>query len=247
MVERKRLTAIKTDIKSIVDGKYVKAEGFESNYVITPIGLRVSRARILATVMNKFVTEDGKYGFLVLDDGTETIRAKVFKTTKILNGIDVGDLVDVIGKIKEYDDELYIAPEIVRKIDDPNFVVLRKAELLEQKKKFEEIKRKIKEFQKRTSDLEEIKKLAQAENIPEEVVESVVESEEAEEEEKEDKKSMKESILNIIERLDDGTGAEYSKVIVESKLNENEVEEIINELLTEGICYEPRPGKIKRL
>ncbi|MCD6368072.1 MAG: hypothetical protein J7L45_03240 [Candidatus Aenigmarchaeota archaeon] len=246
-MERKRLTAIKTDIKSVVDGKYFKAEGFESNYVITPVGVRISRVRIMATIMNKFVTEDGKYGFIVLDDGTETIRAKIFKSVKMLENLSIGDIVDVIGKIREYGDELYIAPEIIRKIEDPNFLILRKAELLDQRKKFEEIRKKIKEFQKKTSDLEEIKKLAQAEGISEEVVESIVESEEVDEEEIEDRKSMKDKVLEIIDMLDDGTGAEYSQVISESGLDENEVEEIINELLNDGICYEPRPGKIKRL
>ena len=245
MIERKRLTAIKTDIKSIIEGKYFKAEGFESNYVVAPHGVKISRARILATVMNKFLTEDEKYGFIVLDDETETIRAKVFKNTKILEGIEVGDLVDVIGKVKEYDDELYISPEIIKKVEDPNFLILRRAELLKQKKKTEVIKEKVKEFQKKTSDLDEIKKLAETEGISEEIVESVVESEE--EGSKEDKKSMKETILNIIDKLDDGTGAEYSAVIEESKLEENDVEEIINDLLGEGTCYEPRPGKIKRL
>jgi len=166
VIERKRLTAIKTDIKSIVDGKYIKAEGFESNYVITKNGLKISRARILATVMNKFVTEDDKYGFIVLDDETETIRAKVFKNTKILKDLEIGDLVDVVGKIKEYDDELYLAPEIIKKIQDPNFLILRKAELLEQERELNEIKKKINEFQKKTSDLDEIKKLAETEKIP---------------------------------------------------------------------------------
>ncbi|MCD6398450.1 MAG: hypothetical protein J7L08_00845 [Candidatus Aenigmarchaeota archaeon] len=245
MIERKRLTAIKTDIKSIVDGKYIKAEGFESNYVITKNGLKISRARILATVMNKFVTEDDKYGFIVLDDETETIRAKVFKNTKILKDLEIGDLVDVVGKIKEYDDELYLAPEIIKKIQDPNFLILRKAELLEQERELNEIKKKINEFQKKTSDLDEIKKLAETEKIPEEAVESVVESEEDDEEK--DKKSMKETILGIIDKLDDGTGAEYSVLITESKLDESDVEEIVNDLLGEGTCYEPRPGKIKRL
>ncbi len=30
-MERKRLTAIKTEIKPIVEGKFVRKEGFESN------------------------------------------------------------------------------------------------------------------------------------------------------------------------------------------------------------------------
>ena len=246
MVERKRLTAIKTEIKDIVDGRYVKAEGFESNYVITPNGLKISRARILGTVMTKFITEDGNYGFIVLDDETDTLRVKAFKNTKIFDNIDVGDLVDVIGKIREYDEEIYLSPEIVRKIENPNFLILRKAELLNQKKEFEEIKKKVKGFMKSTTDLDEIRKLAEAEGIDPGIVESIAESEEKEPE-KEDKKSLKDSILKIIDNLDEGTGAEYTAIITESKLSEVEVEEVINDLLSEGTCYEPRPGRIKRL
>ena len=246
MVERKRLTAIKTEIKDIVDGRYVKAEGFESNYVITPNGLKISRARILGTVMTKFITEDGNYGFIVLDDETDTLRVKAFKNTKIFDNIEVGDLVDVIGKIREYDEEIYLSPEIVRKIKNPNFLILRKAELLNQKKEFEEIKKKVKGFMKSTTDLDEIRKLAEAEGIDPGIVESIAESEEKEPE-KEDKKSLKDSILKIIDNLDEGTGAEYTAIITESKLSEVEVEEVINDLLSEGTCYEPRPGRIKRL
>ncbi len=246
MVERKRLTAIKTEIKDIVDGRYVKAEGFESNYVITPNGLKISRARILGTVMTKFITEDGNYGFIVLDDETDTLRVKAFKNTKIFDNIEVGDLVDVIGKIREYDEEIYLSPEIVRKIENPNFLILRKAELLNQKKEFEEIKKKVKGFMKSTTDLDEIRKLAEAEGIDPGIVEAIAESEEKEPE-KEDKKSLKDSILKIIDNLDEGTGAEYTAIITESKLSEVEVEEVINDLLSEGTCYEPRPGRIKRL
>jgi len=247
-MERKRLTAIKTEIKPLIDGKYVKAEGFESNYVLTPIGLRISRARILGTVMTKFMNDDKTYGFFVIDDGTETIRAKVFKSMKLIEKISEGDLVDVVGKLREYDGELYIMPEVVKKIDNPNFLILRKAELLEQKKEIEKIKEKVFGFKKQTSDLEEIKKLAQAEGIDPEMAEAMIESEEVSEEKEEtDKKPMKDMILNIIEKLDDGTGAEYSVIIEESKLDEAEVEEIVNELLSEGTCYEPRPGRIKRL
>ncbi|HDI02712.1 MAG TPA: hypothetical protein ENF95_01100 [Candidatus Aenigmarchaeota archaeon] len=247
-MERKRLTAIKTEIKPIVEGKYVRGEGFESNYVITPLGLRISRARILATVMTKFVNEDKTYGFLVLDDGTETIRAKVFKNIKLIDSIKEGDLVDVIGKLREYDGELYIMPEVVKKIENPNFLILRKAELLEQKEELKKIREKVLGFKKQTSDLEEIKKLAQAEGINPELVEAILESEESEIEKEEiDKKSIKEMVLEIIEKLDDGTGAEYGAIISEANLDEAEVEEVINELLTEGTCYEPRPGRIKRL
>ncbi len=249
-MEHKRLTAIKTEISPLIKGKYVKREGFESNYVLTPSGMRISRARIMGTLMNKFINDDNTYGFVVVDDETETIRAKIFKNTKLIENLKEGDLVDMIGKVREYDDELYIMPEIIRKIDNPNFLILRKAELLEQKKEMDKTKEKILGLKKQTSDLEEIKKLADAEGISSEVAESVLQAEEEEEsgtENKKDKKSLKEIVLNTIDKLDEGTGAEYGVIISESKLEEADVEEVINELLSEGTCYEPRPGRIKRL
>ncbi len=246
-MERKRLTAIKTAIRELIEGKYVKGEGFESNYVLTPQGLKISRARVLGTVMTKFVNDDRTYGFVVIDDGTETIRLKIFKNVKLIENINQGDLVDTIGKVREYDGELYVMPEIIRKMGDPNFLILRRAELLEHGKYMEGVKEKIQGLKKRTSDLEEIKKLAQAEGIEPEVAESMAQSEEAEPKEEKDKSSVKSAVLAIIERLDEGTGAEYGAIIAESKLDEADVDDVVNELLEEGTCYEPRPGRIKML
>lgn len=246
-MERKRLTAIKTAIRELIEGKYVKGEGFESNYVLTPQGLKISRARILGTVMTKFINDDKTYGFIVLDDETETIRLKIFKNVKLIENIAQGDLVDAIGKVREYDGELYVMPEIVRRVDDPNFLILRRAELLEHGKYMEGVKRKIEGLKKRTSDLEEIKKLAQAEGIEPDVAEAVAQSEEDEPKDDKDKKSLKSAVLAVIEKLDEGTGAEYGAIITESKLDEAEVDEVVNELLEEGTCYEPRPGRIKML
>ncbi len=250
-MERKRLTAIKTEIKPLVEGNYVKGEGFESNYVLTPSGLKVSRARLMGTVMTKFVNDDKTYGFIVIDDETETIRAKIFKSMSIIESIEQGDLVDVTGKVREYEGELYVMPEIIKKVDNPNFLILRKADLMEQGRYMDKIRQKVLSFKTQTSDLEEIKKLAQAEGVEPEMAEAILmaaeRDESGEESGEKDRKSFKELVLGIIDKVDDGTGAEYSAIISESKLNETQVEDVINELLAEGTCYEPRPGRIKRL
>ncbi len=54
-------------------------------------------------------------------------------------------------------------------------------------------------------------------------------------------------VLNMIEKLDDGDGADYSAIIEELDLAEDEVESVINDLLSDGTCYEPKPGRIKKL
>ena len=197
------------------EGSFVKKEGFEPNFVKTPLGEEVSRARILGTVVSKFVTEDGNYASVTIDDGSDTIRLKVFKTTKPLDSLEVGDVVDVIGKVREYEGEIYIIPEVVRKIEDPNFELLRRAELV------------VKERQLKAGGREE--KKSETSGNPAE----------------EDKNILKNEILKIIESSPEGIT--HSELIEKAKAKETEIEEIVDTLLNEGICYEPSPGRIKKI
>jgi len=51
--------------------------------------------------------------------------------------------------------------------------------------------------------------------------------------------------LDIISSAQDGI--EYTKLIEQFGASEAEVEKVINDLLAEGICYEPTPGKIRKI
>ena len=247
MPERTRLTAMKTRIAPLTRGAYQPSQGFEPGYVITQDGACVSRVRVLGTVMNVFMSDDGNYGFLVLDDETETIRVKFFKDTKPLQSIAVGDIVDVVGKIKQYESELYVQPEIMRKIEDPNFITLRLAELVAQKRAMEQTKQKVRELLKQTSDIEELKKLAEAAGVNPDAAASIAQAADIREQPPADKKAAKDSVVAAIERLDEGSGTDYGTLVKELGLTEAQVEPIINELLTDGTCFEPRPGRIKKL
>lgn len=239
----KRLTAKKTRINDIINGEYFQKEGFESNYVVTPFGRKVSRVNIIGTVMKKFVTEDGSYGFIVLDDETETIRAKVFKDISPLKDIKEGDLVKVIGKVREYEGEIYLNLEHAKPTKNPNWITLR---MLEIKKTEKELREKVESIKTKDLTQEEMFQLAKRKGIDKELL-IQTESSEEESKEKEDKKEIKEKILNIIAELDEGKGASYSDIIDKSEIEEKDIENIINDLLTEGTCYEPRPGRIKKL
>lgn len=61
------------------------------------------------------------------------------------------------------------------------------------------------------------------------------------------KAELKSKILKLIEELDGGEGTDYQKLIKESGLAEESVDGAVAELLESGICFEPRPGKIKRV
>ncbi len=237
---------MKTDISSIVNGRFVKGEDFNPSYVLSPLGLKLSRVRIMATVVKKFVSDDRKFASITLDDGTETIRAKIFKAFSMIENLDIGDLIDVIGKIRMYNDEVYINPEIIRKVDDPNEWLLRRVEILKQKMELNKIKKMILDAQKQTTDIEELKKFLEKKySIDPELVESILMAQESTE--TIDINAERSNIIKLIEKLDDGNGCEYSKLIEESGLPENVVESIVNELLSDGTCFEPRPGYIKLL
>ena len=206
-----RMTARKIRIADLTNGRWVKNEGLEPSFIVTQAGMQVSRARIMGTVVSKFVSEDENFASITIDDSTDTIRAKTFKTVKPLDVIQVGDIVDLIGKIREYNAEIYMMPEIVRKISDPNMETLRRLELIAASRKQEQ---------------------GQA---PQAQLNSA----------KEDRASLKKKVTEVIES--EKSGMAYSKILEMVKAPENLIEAVVNELLEEGVCYEPTPGKIKKI
>ena len=245
-MENLRQPAIRTRISDILKGKFVKKEGLEPSYILTELGQKISRANFVGTIVDKFMSEDGNYSNITIDDDSDSIRVKAFReNSNIFDNLEVGDLVVVIGKVRDYADEKYIIPDIVKKIADPNYETLHRLEILKQlltqRKALEIIKNEKDKF----ASLEELKVQAKKDNIDEDIVEGILESLSTEEESKE--KDYKPLLLETIEKLDKGEGIEFKKLLEESKLPENVFEEVVNELLTDGICYEPSPGIIKKV
>ena len=60
-----------------------------------------------------------------------------------------------------------------------------------------------------------------------------------------DRQDLRKKVLDVIGSAKDGI--EYGKLIEASEATEAEVEKVINDLLAEGICYEPTPGKIRKI
>ena len=237
MIERQ--TARKVRIWDIMNGTFEKKEGFEPSFVKTEQGEEISRARILGTVVSKFITEDGNYASVTIDDGTDTIRLKVFKTTKPLDSLELGDVVDVIGKVREYEGETYVIPEVARKTENPNFELLRRLELVHK----ERGAKKAKDFveKSKAKDPDEIKKDIEKQGLEKHLVETFMTGEK----EGKEKSILKKEILEAIESSSDGIV--YSELAKKVKAKETDLESAIDELLNDGICYEPSPGKIRKI
>jgi len=206
------MTAKKVPIKDMMSGNWVKKEGMEPSYVTTTSGENLSRVRIMGTIVGRFIAEDGNFASITLDDGTDTTRAKTFKTAKPLDTVNIGSLVDVIGKVREYNAEIYMIPEVVTEVKDPNMLILRQAELAVKNKDLKDNPVKA---------IDEPKETPSDDNV------------------------IRKQILDII--ATNSEGIDYSAIPESVKAPEAQIESIVNDLLAEGICYEPTPGKIKKI
>ncbi|MEM7825171.1 MAG: OB-fold nucleic acid binding domain-containing protein [Candidatus Aenigmatarchaeota archaeon] len=238
-----RLTAKKVRLVDLLRGKffYGSKEDMKPSYIITPFGDKISRVNLIASVTEKFLSEDGNYSSITVDDGTESIRVKSFgEDIKILDGIEPGDLVTIIGKIREYNGEIYLQAEVVKKVEDVNFEVLRKLEILdiliEQKKTVKEIMSVAEQMPE--SELENYVK--EKYGLDRENLEMILESKTTE-------IDYKPKVLEVIQSLDEGDGVEVVRLFEILNLPEHVIESTIDELLKEGALFEPKVGFLKKV
>lgn len=179
----------------------------------------------------------------------------------------------MIGKIKKYEGEIYITPENLIK-RTPEWELLRALEYKEFKEKWKNLIEKVKSLKEEDKTKDDIYNELKAENLSEEDIKAVMDFIENEKDIKEEKESsrresdfegkekdkdkekklgegsegkIEEKVLEAIEEKDSGDGADYSEIINKLDVKEEKLEDTINDLLSDGTCYEPRPGKIKKL
>ncbi|MFW5746520.1 MAG: hypothetical protein ACOCWQ_03140 [Nanoarchaeota archaeon] len=124
-------------IQDLRDGEYKVQDGWNPNYVRTTWGAKVARVHLVGTVVDK--QEQGQR--FSIDDGSTPIEMRSFDPIPHFEAFNVGSIIRVIGKPRMFNDTLYIAPEIIRVLDDPKWVRLHNAyieKLAEQRTPFSE-------------------------------------------------------------------------------------------------------------
>ena len=214
-----RSTAYRVRISSLINGEFLRQEGFNPSYIIINEN-QVSRVNIIATVVSKYLTEDGNYCALTIDDGSETIRVKAFSAEVInIKDVKVGSFVRFIGKVKHYNDETYLVPEVIKQGLDPNWLIVDHLEL--GKPEFNEVEGR----PKAKSTLKE----------EPDVIEITVS----------DNPNTK--IVELIKAHDSGDGAPMDDVMKNSKMDKKEARDTILNLLKSGEVFEPKKGILKLL
>jgi len=131
----KRNIAFKLRIGDTLMGK--PAIDQSENFSFLEIGeKRIVRVNLVGNIVEKFEREGEKnFSFFTLDDGSGQIRLKIFgEDAKKFGGIGQGQTVVVIGVLRYWNNELYIAPEIIKE-QDTKYLLLRKLELEKEKEK----------------------------------------------------------------------------------------------------------------
>ena len=124
----KRNIAYKLRIGDLLIGKPIM-EGEKFNFL--ELGdKKIVRVNIIGNVIERYdSTGDRKYAFLTVDDGSGQIKLKSFgDDVDRLADLSQGQTVVIIGVLRYFNNEVYIAPEIVR-IQDPKYLLVRKIEL----------------------------------------------------------------------------------------------------------------------
>ena len=227
----KRSTAYRIRLKNIVNSPYETREGFNPS-VIKFNNLEISRVNVIASIVGKYLTDDQNYCAITLDDGSETIRVKNFGAeVGVIKELNVGDIVRIIGKVKEYNEEKYIAGEI-SKVLNPNWIIVNEIELSNQKQTTTD-----------TSTTDSINKVIETKTNSSENEEIISISSESSDSES----SIKQKILQYLKNNDNGTGVIMDQIMTSLDVSSEEVKDSLYELLKVGEIYEPKKGILKIL
>jgi RPA family protein len=225
--------AQKVKVEELLQGDYAASEEGVP-YLITPWGEKISRARVMGTVVEKWLREDGEYCTVYLDDGTGVISLRGWREgARELDELRVGDLVDVIGRVREYLGERYLVPHLLLKVKDPNWEEVRELEILLARRKALERgirpkKPPVREIEIEAPEGEEVEEIEELKlpQVPEE---------------------LKKKALLVFERLDRGEGVREEELEKELGLGRKEVEDLLLVLMDEGEIFEVRAGRYQRV
>ena len=242
-----RQVAIKTTVQQLLSGKYMQENEQTPNYLLTESNEKIYRLNVMGIVLSK--EKQGAITNLLFDDGTGKITLRVFEENGVVNSLNVGDAILSIGKLRIYNQEKYVAPEIMKKIDNLwlKLRALELKELIGKKENFvEEEKEKVVEESKENQNEEKVNSkiiiekevVNESPKIAEEIEDEIVDVEE-------DELLPVQKIINLIKELDSGDGIMIEELISKSMLNDTE--QLIEKMLENGDIYQNLPGKIKVL
>jgi hypothetical protein len=231
-----RPTAYKLKIEDLAQGEYKRsADGAEPSYFLTPWNEQITRARVMGTVVDRFIRDDKSYATLRLDDGSGIIRVRGWANeAPSLEKISIGNVIDVIGRVREFEGEVYLTPEIMLPVEDPNWELVRDLEVIKSRR--EAMARGVKprlppKLEPNTMTVEvPTPEAGFGEQMP--VLQEVPDE-------------NKDRVLQAIKEGEGEEGVSGEEIVSKTGMLEADADNIIRALLAEGKIFEPRAGSFK--
>jgi RPA family protein len=128
MADFQRQAAYKLKIGDILQGSPILQDEKLASMLIR--SKNIYRVNIIGNVIEKYASDgEKKFSSITLDDASGQIRLKVFgEDIQKFQNIAQGQTIVAIGILKMFNNEVYIAPEIVREISS-EYLMVRKLEL----------------------------------------------------------------------------------------------------------------------
>ncbi len=216
-----RQAAIKAPIKSFLEGEFRQEEGAAAGGLILPSSQQAFRLNIIGIILQK--EKLGNITTFLVEDGTGKAMIRFFEDFPFLSTLIPGEVVLIVGKPRKYNQERYLAPEIIKKIS-AIWLKVRAAELGLEKIASEGDYLKGEELQNKKE------RGGFLEVIEEEVIEEGLPSK---------------KIAQLIRSLDLGGGVRIEEIIEKSSLEETE--KLLEKMLERGEIFEMLPGRVKVL
>jgi RecG-like helicase len=124
----KRNIAFKFRIGDLLIGKPIMNE---ERFSFLELGdKKIVRVNVIGNIVDKYEREgEKKYIFFTLDDGSGQIKLKTFgEDVDKFKNLNQGQTILVIGVLRNFNNETYIAPEIMKE-QDTQYLLIRKMEI----------------------------------------------------------------------------------------------------------------------
>lgn len=218
-----RQVAYKTQIKDILGGNAVfDGDRFSA---LECAGKRILRVNIVGNIIDKYVNGEKRYCTLTLDDGSGQIRLKGFSDQfDLLNKPEIGDTVYLVGMIKYFNNELYVMPEVMRKVE-PIWLSVRSLELGMKPGEHQSNQNSGYSAQQQQPAVIATEKVSSEEKVIQIPQNSI--------------DSPKLRALNAIKKEGE---IDLNRLGTLTGISSEEINSIINDLLSEGEIFEPKPG-----
>lgn len=227
-----RYPATKVAICELQEGEYQEEHAQNINYILTPRGKKIFRVNIVATIVHKEIR--GTITDILIDDGTGKIILRFFEENKIIFELEVGEVILIIGRVRKYNQEKYILPEIAKKTD-LLWLKFRAHELRKEHGENREGKQENYALPPKILT-EKILQPPPVEMVPEEITEDIEES---------DPLLPIQKLCKLITELDQGEGVLIEEIIEKSPLEKTE--ELLEKMLENGDIFHNVPGKVRIL